>query len=60
MDAGSRPASRRPQLNRYLDGRKTVGGQEETERVGDDGGLYPRVVRERLHPEYFSEDLLRK
>src|ERR1700687_3899976 len=51
-------ALRRPQLNRNLDRRKTISGKEDGERINNDGGLDPRVLRERLRRKFFSENLL--
>ena len=51
-------ALRCSQLYRCLDCRKTCGGKKTTVRVGDDGGLNPRVVRDGLRREFLPVNLL--
>src|SRR6267154_450241 len=49
---------RRPYLNRNPDSTETIGGKEHGERIGDDGGLDPRIVSHRLPREFLSANLL--
>ncbi len=49
---------RRPQLHRDPDRGKAVGGKHDGERVGDDGGLDARIVRQGLCREFPGANLI--
>ena len=48
----------RPQLDRNVDGCETIGAEGQGERICDNGGLDPRVVRQRLRRIFLSQNLL--
>src|ERR1700732_69006 len=51
-------ALRLPKLYRHRDGRIAGAGKDNRQRVGDDGGPDPRIVRERVSWKLLSADLL--
>jgi hypothetical protein len=47
-----------PELHRHRDRAEAVASKENSKRVGNDSGLDPRIVCERLGRKLLSEDLL--